>query len=49
MFSWFARAMAFGCSLTIGWLAFYLVGKILLSFPASFHDGTLWHQSFWQE
>ena len=44
-----ARATVFFCSLTIGWLAFYLVGKILLSIPTSFHDGTLWQNSFWQE
>ncbi len=46
--AWLARVTAFGFSLMIGWLAFYLVGKILLSIPTSFHDGTLWHNSFWQ-
>lgn len=40
---------AFCLSLMIGWLAFYLAGRILLSIPASFHNGTLWQNSFWQE
>ena len=44
-----ARVTALGLSLMIGWLAFYTAGKILLSIPAKFHDGTLWHASFWQE
>ena len=48
-FLWLARAAALGCSLLTGWLAFYWVGRILLSIPTSFHDGTLWHTSFWQE
>ena len=25
------------------WLFFYFAGRILLTFPASFHDGTVWH------
>ena len=44
--AWLARGTLFGGSLTLGWIAFYLVGKILLSIPASVHDGTLWHTSF---
>ena len=46
---WLMRAAAFGFSLIIGWLAFYSVGKILLSIPTKFHDGTLWQQAFWEE
>lgn len=49
MFAWLARGTAFCFSLMIGWLAFYWVGKILLSIPTKFHDGTLWQSSFWQE
>jgi hypothetical protein len=49
MLAWLARSAVFGFSLLIGWLAFYSIGKILLSIPASVHDGTLWQQSFWQE
>jgi uncharacterized paraquat-inducible protein A len=49
LFAWLAGATAFCFSLMIGWLAFYLAGKILLSIPTSFHDGTLWQNSFWQE
>jgi hypothetical protein len=49
---WFTsltRVTLFGLSLMIGWLAFYAVGKILLSIPTSFHNGVLWHNGFWQE
>jgi hypothetical protein len=49
IFTWTARAGAFGVSLFVGWLAFYWVGKILLSIPANVHDGTLWQTGFWQE
>ena len=44
-----ARAVAFCLSLMAGWLAFYFIGKILLSIPTSFHEGTFWHNGFWQE
>lgn len=44
--AWLTRGALFGGSLTLGWLAFYLIGKILLSIPASVHDGTLWKTSF---
>lgn len=30
----------------VAWFFFFLVGKILLTIPASFHEGTLW-QSRW--
>ena len=49
MFVGFARVATFCLSLMVGWLAFYFAGKILLSIPTSFHDGTLWKSSFWQE
>lgn len=47
--AWLSRGAAFGLSLTVGWLAFYLMGKILLTIPVSVHNGTLWHTSFFQE
>ena len=47
--AWLMRATAFGFSLMLGWLAFYSIGKILLSIPTRFHDGTIWQQSFWEE
>ncbi|HEV2695953.1 MAG TPA: rhomboid family protein [Verrucomicrobiae bacterium] len=45
-FRWLLRAAAFGFSLMTAWLAFYVVGKILLSIPVKIHDGTLWHDGF---
>jgi uncharacterized paraquat-inducible protein A len=47
--AWLSRGMAFFLSLTVAWMAFYFIGKILLSIPASVHDGTLWRIRFWQE
>jgi hypothetical protein len=44
--AWPGRAAALGLSLVIGWLAFYLAGRVLLSIPASVHDGTLWQRAF---
>ena len=41
-------ARGLGFSLTLAWIAFYLLGKILLSIPASVHDGTLWQTSLGQ-
>lgn len=33
-------------SLLLLWFSFYLVGKILLTIPSSFHEGTLWRSLF---
>jgi hypothetical protein len=33
-------AMAFGVGLV--WLFFYYSGRLLLSIPSSFHEGTIW-------
>ena len=47
--AWLSRSAALCCGLILGWFAFFLIGKILLNVPTSFHDGTIWRQSFWQE
>jgi hypothetical protein len=36
-------AGAFGCLLA--WLMFYTAGRMLLSIPAEFHDGSVWERS----
>jgi hypothetical protein len=43
------HAAALGLGLLTGWLVFYWLGRILLSIPNHFHDGTLWDSGFWQE
>jgi hypothetical protein len=48
-FAWLTRATAFCVSITAAWLVFYWIGRILLSLPVSFHDGTIWKTAFWQE
>jgi hypothetical protein len=30
----------------VAWLFFYLAGRLLVSLPESFHEGTLWKKSF---
>lgn len=45
----FARIFRAGqllLGLVAAWLFFYLIGNALLSIPASFHEGQLWHQSW---
>ncbi|MCP4347351.1 MAG: rhomboid family protein [Desulfobacterales bacterium] len=32
----------FLAGITVTWLFFYYLGRILLSLPSSFHEGTLW-------
>ena len=29
------------------WLFFYLVGYLLLSIPSTFHEGTIWKNTWW--
>lgn len=43
------RAAVFCFSTLTAWLAFYWIGRILLSIPTEFHDGTIWKTTFWQE
>lgn len=31
------------------WYAFYLVGLVLLTIPDSFHEGTIWQSSWWEQ
>jgi hypothetical protein len=33
----------------LAWLMFYTAGRMLLSIPADFHDGTLWQQSVFDQ
>ncbi len=33
---------ALACGVWLTWVTFFLVGKLLLRIPTSFHDGTLW-------
>jgi len=30
------------------WIAFLLVGQMLLDLPASFHEGTVWQENWWE-
>ena len=31
------------------WYAFYLVGRMLLSIPDTFHEGTIWGTDWWTQ
>ncbi|MEO6034776.1 MAG: rhomboid family protein [Verrucomicrobiota bacterium] len=45
-----ARRITFSLAgVLTAWLFFYWIGQGLISIPTSFHDGTLWKTSFWEE
>jgi hypothetical protein len=37
------RLAAGGIGLSLAWVVFYLLGRLLLLLPASFHEGTMWN------
>ncbi len=37
-----------GAGLLAAWLYFYCIGRVLVSLPASFHEGTLWQENWLQ-
>jgi len=39
------RVGAAACGVLVAWLVFHTLGQLLLSMPASFHEGTLWKES----
>ncbi len=43
------RGMQGLVGLLIAWLSFYFLGRLLLSLPASFHNGTLWQEHWWDQ
>lgn len=43
------RAGAATCGLLIGWLFFFIVGRLLVNAPASFHEDTLWRGDWLEE
>lgn len=44
--AWLAQGALLVGSFALSWLAFYLVGRLLLTIPVSVHDGTFWHNSY---
>ncbi len=41
-FNRFKQIFLFLAGITVTWMFFYYFGRILLSLPVSFHEGTLW-------
>ncbi|MCD6052747.1 MAG: rhomboid family protein [Verrucomicrobia bacterium] len=39
------RLMAGACGFLLAWMMFYTAGRMLLSIPAEFHDGSVWKLS----
>ncbi len=37
------------CGVLVAWTFFYFVGRVLISIPASFHEGTVWSGSLLRE
>jgi len=48
-FTPFVRAGQLLLGFMILWLFFYYLGQVLISLPASFHEGTVWKQAGWLE
>lgn len=46
-FEWIFRLSHFSLGILILYLIFYYLGQILLAFPTSFHEGTLWQSGWW--
>ncbi len=41
---WLTTPMAVALSLTVAWLFFYGVGRVLVKIPAEWHEGTVWEK-----
>lgn len=37
---WLIRPLQLGSGLVVGWLCFYLLGRLLLQIPSEWHEGT---------
>ncbi|MEW5724529.1 MAG: rhomboid family protein [Thermodesulfobacteriota bacterium] len=42
-----ARLLQTFIGLWIIWLFFYYLGRVLITIPASFHEGALWKEPWW--
>lgn len=38
----FGRLLQLGAAVLCAWFYFHLLGRVLLTIPSSFHEGTLW-------
>ena len=47
-FSGFVRIFHFLLGTMLLWIFFYYMGRILLSLPSAFHEGTLWELDWWK-
>lgn len=45
-FRWMGRALGVATCLLLAWLFFYGIGRALLAVPESFHEGTVWEDSW---
>jgi hypothetical protein len=43
------RVFQFFCGMVILWYVFFYLGDLLLELPASFHEGTLWMNQWWND
>jgi hypothetical protein len=34
--------------MSLAWVVFFYLGRVLLLLPDAFHEGTLWQQSWWK-
>lgn len=46
--AWVYRVAQVLLAFLLIWSLFFLAGKVLLSLPASFHEGTIWKSNWWE-
>ncbi len=44
LLGWLTTPMAVALGLTVAWLFFYGVGRVLVKIPAEWHEGTVWEK-----
>jgi hypothetical protein len=47
-YQWVLRLGQFSMGILLLYVLFYYLGQILMAFPASFHEGTLWQSAWWK-
>ena len=46
---WLSSLLQGGFGLLLLWIVFYLIGRLLLAIPHSFHEGTIWQSHWWEK
>jgi hypothetical protein len=47
--AWSARSLQACAAIAVAWLVFYAAGRLLLSVPSAFPEGTVWTGDWWRK